>query len=67
MGRVNGIERNLAFGARPVSRRTSLQRVGRWLHLSAALVGVVLQQNARMALVIPQPWADARSHELHNK
>ena len=66
-GRIDEIERNLACAARPVNRRKSLQRVGRWLHSSLARVGVLLQHNGRMALVILQPCADARPYELHNK
>ena len=43
-GRIDEIERNLACAARPVNPRKSLQRVGRWLHSSLALVGVLLQR-----------------------
>ena len=66
-GRIDEIERNLTCAAGRVSRRKSLQRVGRWLEWGVSLVGVVLQQIVRMALVILQPCADARPHELHNK
>ncbi len=66
-GRIDEIERNLAFAERLVNRQRSLERLGRRREQGGALVGVLLQQNVRMALVIRQPCADARQHELHNK